>query len=75
MHNKPTPVGVDSRAQNSETPFTTGMVNRAKSEKTKEHYTLVRRAFLAIVLSPVYQSVIAGAATAGIVLLGGHHGF
>lgn len=75
MNNTRETVGVDSRAQNGEAPFTRGMVNRAKSEKTKAHYTLVRRAFLAIVLSPVYQSVIAGAATVGIILMGGHHGF
>lgn len=75
MNNTRETVGVDSRAQNSETPFTSGMVNRAKEEKTKTHYKLVRRAFFAIFLSPVYQSVIAGAATVGIILMGGHHGF
>jgi hypothetical protein len=75
MNNTRETVGVAGHVQKNKTPFTSGMVNRAKSKKTKAHYTLVRRAFLAIVLSHVYQSVIAGAATAGIVLLGGHHGF
>lgn len=74
MNNTRETVGVDSRAQNGEAPFTSGMVNRAKSEKTKTHYKLARLAFIAIFLSPVYQSVIAGIATAGIVLMGGHHG-
>ncbi len=75
MNNTRETVGVDSRAQNSEAPFTSGMVNRAKSDNTKAHYKIAQRAFLAIVFSPVYQSVIAGIATAGIILMGGYHGF
>lgn len=54
----------------SKTPFTSGMVNRAKSNKTKSILAQARHALLAIVLSPVYQTAAAGAAAAGIILLG-----
>ena len=75
MSNNHNTVGVESRAQNSETPPTSGMVNGAKSNQTKRILTHARHFVCAIVLSPVYQTAIATVAAAGIVLLGGHHGF
>ena len=70
MHDKPTSVGVDSRAQNGEAPFTSGMVNRAKSETTKSILKHAKSALLAIVLTPSYQATLATGAAIGLVLLG-----
>ena len=56
--------------EKNKAPFTSGMVNRAKSNQTKSIVTHARNALLAIVLSPVYQTAAAGAATVGIILLG-----
>ena len=56
-------------------PVTTGMMNGAKSEQAKRILKHAKRALLAIFLSPTYQIAIAGAATVGIILMGGHHGF
>ena len=56
--------------QKNKAPFTSGMVNRAKSNKTKSIVTHARHALIAIVLSPVYQTAIAVVATVGIILLG-----
>ena len=55
--------------QKNKAPFTTGMVNRGKTNKTKSIITHARHALLAIVLSPVYQTAIAVVAAAGIVLV------
>ena len=56
--------------QKNKAPFTSGMVNRAKSNKTKSILAQARHALLAIVLSPVYQTAAAGAAAVGTILLG-----
>lgn len=56
--------------EKNKAPFTSCMVNRAKSNKTKSILAQARHALLAIVLSPVYQTAAAGAAAAGIILLG-----
>ena len=55
--------------QKNKAPFTSGMVNRAKSNKTKSILAQARHALLAIVLSPVYQTAIAVVAAAGLVLM------
>ena len=63
--------GVPSRVHKSEAPATVQPVTRAKSNQTKSIVTHARHALLAIFLSPVYQIAIAGAATVGIILMGG----
>ena len=63
--------GVPDRAQKSEAPATEPPVTRAKSNKTNSILKHAKRALLAIFLSPVYQIAIAGAATVGIILMGG----
>ena len=55
--------------EKNKAPFTSCMVNRAKSNKTKSIITHARRALLAIVLNPVYQTAIAVIAAAGLVLM------
>ena len=67
--------GVESRAHKSEAPATEPPVTRAKSNQTKSIVTHARHALLAIVLSPAWHAVVATACAAGLVLLGGHHGF
>jgi hypothetical protein len=55
-------------------PATEPPVTRAKSNQTErilQLFQLVRRALIAIFLSPVYQTAIAVVATVGIILMGG----
>lgn len=56
--------------QKNKAPFTTGMVNRGKTNKTKSILKHAGAFFRAIFLSPFYQTAAAGAAAAGIILLG-----
>ena len=63
--------GVPDRAQKSEAPPTSGMVNGAKSNKTNSILSKAGAVFCAIFLSPVYQTLLAGIATAGIIFTGG----
>jgi hypothetical protein len=71
MHNPHNTVGVPDRAQKSEAPATVQPVTRAKYTKTKSILKHAKSALLAIFLSPTYQIAIAGAATVGIILMGG----
>ena len=64
-------VAMGSRAQKSEAPATVQPVTRAKYTKTKSILKHAKIALLAIFLSPTYQITIAGAATVGIILMGG----
>lgn len=71
MNNTRETVGVPDRAQKSEAPATAQTVTRAKYTKTKSILKHAKRALFAIFLSPTYQIAIAGAATVGIILMGG----
>ncbi len=71
MINNHNTVAMEIRAQKSEAPATEPPVTRAKSNKTNSILKHAKRALLAIFLSPVYQIAIAGAATVGIILMGG----
>lgn len=75
MNNNHNTVGVDSHVQKSKTQPTSGMVNGAKSNQTKSILQHVWHAVCAIVLHPAWHAVVATACAAGLVLLGGHHGF
>lgn len=52
-------------------PDTVATVSRAKSNQTKSILKHAKIALLAIFFSPTYQIAIAGAATVGIILMGG----
>ncbi len=64
-------VAMGSRAQKVKDPATSGMVNGAKSNKTNSILSKAGAVFCAIFLSPVYQTLLAGIATAGIIFTGG----
>ncbi len=74
MSKKHTTVRVPQHAQKGEDPATEPPMHRAKYNKKNSNLPYIQRVFIAIFLSPVYQTVIAGIAAVGLILMGGHHG-
>lgn len=74
MSNKHTTGCVPQHAQKGEDPATELPMHGAKYNKKNSNLPNIQRIFFAIFLSPVYQTVIAGIAAVGLILMGGHHG-